>query len=743
MSSHRTKIKRELARLRSQRYRARMKQNANEVRRMRRNIHENHCESNNTVECVRDDTMIIDDGQMSIDSHDDYGDDQRNVNLNVQEEAEKEGETDEAEENGGSESQGREEEEEGEAGREDESQGEAEEEGEAETEDEDEGEEEGEEEREENDDDENRFNATEALRSWALNSNVPLTQLDDLLKILRQPELIPTLPKSAKTFLKTTKFIFEPRKLDGENGEGGELVYFGITKYLQKVVNVELHAEPLLELLFNIDGLPLYKSSSMQFWPILCMIHFEPNVYHPFPVAIYAGKKKPPNIHQFFEDLVAELNEILRNGVMIDAKLFRIQIKCIICDRPARALVKVIIGHGGYYACERCEDPGQHTKNRMIYPEINARPRTDASFRTQENHQHHRGVSPLLSIEPPINMVEQFSLDFMHLCCLGVMKKLILDFWLRRKVTTHLGRNGQQRLSAMLRLLASQIPEEFQRTTRDLDDIHRWKATEFRFILLYSGPIILKKILPDDLYQHFLLLHAACRILCSAEWALAYNNEANMFLRSFFLLASRLYGVHCQVLNMHSLIHLTDDVKNMNCTLTALTAFPFENALGKIKKMLRGGNRPLAQISRRLYERYHGNCQKASIPPEFAILKKNKHRDPEGIERIQKIQYKGFIISLKSPNNTVLLHDGTILQLNLIYKQHGSDEINLQGKVFGMKKSVYTYPVDSSFFSMWQVKETRNIKRSTLSSIHKKMIFMDIGVGTTRKLYCVPLLHGG
>lgn len=135
-----------------------------------------------------------------------------------------------------------------------------------------------------------------------------------MLCILRR-RVLPQLPKTAKTFLHTTKVVYETRRIDGENdGDGGELVYFGIGKYLQRAINIRLHDDPTLELIFNIDELPLYKSSSLQFWPILCKIHFKPDLYEPLPVAIYAGMRKPPNVHHFMQDFVAEVNQLLENG---------------------------------------------------------------------------------------------------------------------------------------------------------------------------------------------------------------------------------------------------------------------------------------------------------------------------------------------------------------------------------------------------------------------------------------------
>lgn len=61
---------------------------------------------------------------------------------------------------------------------------------------------------------------------------------------------------------------------------------------------------------------------------------------------------------------------------------------------------------------------------------INCEERTDESFRRMSDSDHHSGQSILLRIIPPIDMIKCFTLDFMHLCCMGVMKKLLYENWL-------------------------------------------------------------------------------------------------------------------------------------------------------------------------------------------------------------------------------------------------------------------------------------------------------------------------
>ena len=48
------------------------------------------------------------------------------------------------------------------------------------------------------------------------------------------------------------------------------------------------------------------------------------------------------------------------------------------------------------------------------------------------------------------------------------------------------------------------------------------------------------------------------------------------------------------------MIHPADDVQHMGCSILNISSYPFENALGKMKILIRHGNKPLAQICRRI-----------------------------------------------------------------------------------------------------------------------------------------------
>lgn len=84
----------------------------------------------------------------------------------------------------------------------------------------------------------------------------------------------------------------------------GKFKYFGIAHQLRRILNISLHddKEPLI-LQFNKDGLPLFKPSSKEFWPILGKVMFKPHVYKPFIVGLYFGKGKPDSVKEFLDNV--------------------------------------------------------------------------------------------------------------------------------------------------------------------------------------------------------------------------------------------------------------------------------------------------------------------------------------------------------------------------------------------------------------------------------------------------------
>lgn len=125
-------------------------------------------------------------------------------------------------------------------------------------------------------------NTCNRLGDWSVRHDISLNALSELLKIL-QP-MIPELPRDARTLLHT------PRNVAVSSVAGGEYYYFGLTHWLSKVLSrlPPNHSIQQLTVHINIDGIPLFNSSTTSLWPILGSVHeIEGSI---FPVAVYCNK---------------------------------------------------------------------------------------------------------------------------------------------------------------------------------------------------------------------------------------------------------------------------------------------------------------------------------------------------------------------------------------------------------------------------------------------------------------------
>lgn len=317
----------------------------------------------------------------------------------------------------------------------------------------------------------------------------------------------------------------------------------------------------------------------------------------------------------YLQSFVSELNEIETDYLHIEIfqKRIKVLVSCIICDTPARAFVKKVKGHNGYYGCDKCSQRGMWIDNRMTFPEINSPLRTDVAFDEMSDELHHTGLSPFRGLQ--IGLVSQFPLDYMHLICLGDVKRLLL-LWIKGPLenSCRLSARTVGEISQKLIQMSRHVPREFLRKGRSLAEIDRWKASEFRQFLLYTGPVALQEHLPVLKYKHFLLLFVAIYCLCSPFLLKTYSHYANNLLRMFVVEFEKLYGKKQIVYNVYGLIHLAKDAENFG-PLNDFSAFVFESFLGKLKHLVRQPKLPLQQVIRRLSECNYQLPRKEKIVP--------------------------------------------------------------------------------------------------------------------------------
>jgi hypothetical protein len=128
------------------------------------------------------------------------------------------------------------------------------------------------------------------------------------------------------------------------NVSDGQYSHIGVENNLRYILELEsnsksfqkFESEICLKLSLNIDGFPLCKSSTSQFWPILMPIDMnESTINKRFIVGIFHCLKKPDT--KFF-------------GYVLSTT----KISKIICDAPAKSFVLCVKGHTGYSGCTKC-----------------------------------------------------------------------------------------------------------------------------------------------------------------------------------------------------------------------------------------------------------------------------------------------------------------------------------------------------------------------------------------------------
>lgn len=211
----------------------------------------------------------------------------------------------------------------------------------------------------------------------------------------------------------------------------------------------------------NIDGLPLSKSSKEQLWPIQCTIYScgpDSLASKPFVITAFVGPSKPENANDFLKPLVCELKEVLEEGIQLCGKQVNVQLKNIICDAPARALVLKTKEHSIYNVCPKCTAEGGFYK-KVYFSATAGAPRTDDLFWVQSNMEHHVvGVSILTEL--PIDYITIAHLDPMHLVYLGVARKLV-NLWLSGPLPVRVGPADRDEMSRKSCALHNYVPEEF------------------------------------------------------------------------------------------------------------------------------------------------------------------------------------------------------------------------------------------------------------------------------------------
>lgn len=174
----------------------------------------------------------------------------------------------------------------------------------------------------------------ENLRNWALQYRINHLAINNLLQIINTHAGKRLLPHDARTLPQTPRKVIPVQALSG----GGEYWHNGLRECLSNAFR-NLNKPISISLNINIDGLPVFNSSKIAFWPILFNIAEIPKM-PPMVIGIYCGASKITDVGSYFSPIVDELETIMVNGLNINSHKITVKLRCFVCDSPARAFVK-------------------------------------------------------------------------------------------------------------------------------------------------------------------------------------------------------------------------------------------------------------------------------------------------------------------------------------------------------------------------------------------------------------------
>ncbi|XP_031328848.1 uncharacterized protein LOC116159899 isoform X1 [Photinus pyralis] len=527
----------------------------------------------------------------------------------------------------------------------------------------------------------------------------------------------------------------------------GYFCYFGIGTTLRNLFTKFSYTpleNSIIELGVNIDGLPISKSVKSTFYPILCNIKsIEIFKTHILLIGLYHGADKPMDSNDLLQEFVEESISLYNNGIILNGIICKIRIVMLTCDLPAKSYVLKTKGHMGYFSCSKCKQEGDHVERVLCFPETSFIKRTDDDFRRQTQSEHHIGCSILTKL-PQFNMIRDAPLDYMHLICLGVVKRILAGKkhgLIFGKPPYKLPSRDINNISERLKIMSKFIPMEFSRKTRPITECRLYKASEFRFFLLYAAPVVLRGIVKKAIYNNILTLHLATSILISREFHCHsdYLKYANDLMLHFVQTSLKLYGADFVAHNVHCLLHIADDVKYFG-ELDNFSAFPYENYMQKLKNILRKHHKPLQQVIRRSMETEFLNSMGNIGSNEITPYCTQEHFDGPTIigcnKQFKAIKLSNCTIKLNRADSVVQLKTMEIVRVFNICTTE--DDIKIVGKEFIDKQELYLQPCSSSIFHIYECQQLKPTFSSwSINEINHKVVLLPHKNGFA----AFPMLH--
>lgn len=204
-----------------------------------------------------------------------------------------------------------------------------------------------------------------------------------------------------------------------------------------------------------------------------------------------------------------------------------------------------------------------------------------------------KGVSLSMLINN-FDIIKSFPPEYMHCVLLGVVKTFI-STWFDPQFRNDPYSLCKQKIIFDDRLLNILPPCEVTRTPQSINNLCRWKASEYKHFLTYYSLPVLKDLLPNNYYNHWWSLVYAITIYDKEHISVQEMQYAEKAIKQFVQKTEQLYGKQLMKYNVHLLLHIPECVKSFGA-LWAWSAFPYESYNFVLRQMIHNSQSLLNQI---------------------------------------------------------------------------------------------------------------------------------------------------
>ncbi|CAF2133026.1 unnamed protein product [Rotaria magnacalcarata] len=345
-----------------------------------------------------------------------------------------------------------------------------------------------------------------------------------------------------------------------------------------------------ITLLLNVDGIAISGSSDISLWIFTFIINEikrsdRYKLQNCILGGVWPGPKKPSReqIYAMLKSMTDELQLLENENVYIVRVLGNQMIKLKVfligstCDKPAQAIVQNIAEPIGKYGCGRCEIPGITVPSRKganhhirVFP-LSSESNDKPQCRSNKNYD------TIMALKNP---TEDERKGYLGQCALRFLKHFdVGQSFLSDSLHNLYG--GAMFGTISKQLYQYRYPSTTSRTPRPLIQFHRFKANEFRLILLFGAPVF-KRYLKPKIYKNYLLLVFAFHLAEFCSLRSADIDDIRFLLDSFLYEYPSLYTNRHNQQVIHSIDHVAQSVQDYG-QLSNYSTFNFESLLGMVR----------------------------------------------------------------------------------------------------------------------------------------------------------------